>query len=206
MYLGLFEENGHVRTPIATTTRNATSKLFPTIGDCAPLIVYRGALCGDLVRTIPVVGTTIRGVVQLANNFSIRAKDSTYSGTLTRFLSSVPYSSNREDVCSFLSACFRRLLVCNATINRVLASRCKGVHCLCGTEPSSIDLLESPGSFSEVLMYHTSTIPAPMGRRREVLFATLSTRPNSLCNASILCNLPFMDSMLLGVFRTAGSG
>ena len=157
-----------------------------------------------LRETVPIIDAAIGKIVRLMGCFQIKCERQSAEKKLNEFLKSVRTDSGGSGINQFLNVYLGSLLTYGtAAAEIVLSSDGRRIYSLMNVPLSKVELKRHKNGI-DTEVYPAGILVSPLPYQELLCVSTLDPEPGSLYGTSVLRGLPFISSILLGIYNTIG--
>ena len=158
-----------------------------------------------LREAVAVIDAAIGKIVRLTGKFRVKCERKSVEKKLRDFLCNVRSDAGGVGIEQFLYVYLSSLLTyCTAVSEIVLSGDGRKIYSLLNIPLSSVELNYADNGI-DLLVYPSGEIDKkPLPYQNLICVSTLDPEPGSIYGTSILRGLPFISSILLGIYNTTG--
>ncbi len=194
-----------ISTPVVQTAAKGVFHPYSELYHTGLVTQQEHRLYRTLREAVPVIDAAIGKIVRLVGKFEVKCERKSVEDKLKKFLSNVRSDAGGKGIEQFLYVYLSSLLTYGTAVSEiVLSGDGKRIYSLLNIPLSKIELKYADNGIDTVV-YPSGVIDSkPLPYQNLICVSALDPEPGSVYGTSILRGLPFISSILLGIYNTTG--
>jgi len=171
-----------------------------------PIVGNEEILYRQLRESVPIIDAAIVKLVRLCGGFTVECFDSRAQSQLDSFLGSVRVGAFGNGMETFVSSYLEQLLTYGTAVGEILPVKSeRSIGALYNVPLGRLEFEQEKNSPMSIRLCSTRGLErVPIKKPQFITVSTLNPEPGEFKGVSILRGLPFVSSILMGIYNSIG--